>query len=353
MKLAEIAERTGSQLRGDGSIEIHAIAPIEEAGPGTITFVANPRYRPYLQRTRASAVIVASSEGEVPVPSLRSPDPYLVFAKTLELFYTPPPLPHGIHPTAVIARTARVPNDANIGAYCVIGDDVVLGDGARLDAHVVIYPQVRIGESFRAHAHVVVRERVSIGRRVTLHSGCIIGSDGFGYVMAEGGARKIVQAGNVVIEDDVEIGANTTIDRATVGATVIHRGAKLDNLVMVAHGCSIGEGAALAAQVGLSGSTRVGRFVRMGGQVGSAGHLSIGDGAQVAAQSGVPNDVPAGATVGGYPAVDIHVWRRLSAALPRLPDLLRRVRRLESAVGIRSPGAAAGASPPANSGQGK
>ncbi len=339
MKLAEIAERIGCQLRGDGNVDIQTVAPIEEAGPGALTFVANPRYRPYLQRTRASAVIVASSEGEVPLPSLRAADPYLVFAKALELFYTPPPLPQGIHPTAVIAPSAYVPEGASIGAYCVVGDDVVLGAGARLDPHVVIYPQVRIGDGFRAYAHVVVRERVSIGQRVTLHSGCVIGSDGFGYVMSRDGARKIVQAGTVIIEDDVEIGANTTIDRATVGATVIQRSAKLDNLVMVAHGCSIGEGAALAAQVGLSGSTRVGRFVRLGGQVGTAGHLSIGEGAQVAAQSGVPNDVPAGATVGGYPAVDIRVWRRVSAALPRLPELLRRVRRLESAIGSGAPSA--------------
>jgi UDP-3-O-[3-hydroxymyristoyl] glucosamine N-acyltransferase len=338
MKLKEIAERIGCELRGDGSVEITGLAPIEEAGPGTLTFVANPRYRPYLRRTRASAVIVATDEADLPLPSLRAADPYLGFAQALELFYTPPALPAGIHPTAVIAPSARIPGDACIGPYCVIGEGVTLGRGARLDAHVVLYPEVRIDEDFCAYAHVVVRERVSIGKRVTLQSGCVIGGDGFGYVMgADGRARKIVQAGTVVIEDDVEVGANTTIDRATIGATLIRRGAKLDNLVMVAHGCSIGEGAALAAQVGLSGSTHIGRFVRVGGQVGAAGHLTIGDGAQVAAQSGVPNDVPAGATVGGYPAVDIHVWRRVSAALPRLPELLRRVRRLESALGSRSP----------------
>ena len=337
MKLADIAERIGCELRGDGSIEIHGMAPIDEAEPGTLTFVANPRYRSSLQTTRASAVIVGALEGDLPIASLRAADPYLAFAQALELFYVPPPMHEGIHSTAVIAASARIGRNASIGPYAVVAEEVVLGDRARVDAHVVIYPQARIGNDFRAYAHVTVRERVSIGDRVTLHSGCVVGGDGFGYVIGAGSvARKIVQAGTVVIEDDVEIGANATIDRAAVGATVIRRGAKLDNLVMVAHGCSVGEGAALAAQVGLSGSTRVGRFVRLGGQVGTAGHLTIGDGAQVAAQSGVPNDVPAGGIVGGYPATDIHLWRRMSAALPRLPELLRRVRRVESVLGLRA-----------------
>jgi UDP-3-O-[3-hydroxymyristoyl] glucosamine N-acyltransferase len=333
MKLAEIAERIGCELRGDGQIEIHALAPIEEAGPGTLAFVANPRYRRYLQTTQASAVIVAAAEGELPLPSLRAADPYRAFAQAVELFYVPPPAQIGIHSTAVIASSARIGRNASIGPYCVIGEGAVVGDDARLDAHVVVYPEATIGDAFRAYAQVVVRERVRIGRHVTLHSGCVIGGDGFGYVTgADGVAQKIVQAGTVVIEDDVEIGANTTVDRAAVGATVIRRAAKLDNLVMVAHGCSIGEGSALAAQVGLAGSTRVGRFVRIGGQAGAAGHLSIGDGAQIAAQSGVANDVPAGTTVGGYPAVEVHLWRRMVAAGAQLPELFRRIRQVEKAL---------------------
>jgi UDP-3-O-[3-hydroxymyristoyl] glucosamine N-acyltransferase len=335
MKLADIAQRIGCELRGDGSVEITGLAPIEDAPPGTLTFLANPRYRQHLKTTRAAAVIVATNEPDVSLPALCAPDPYLAFAQALELFYIPPPQQAGIHPTAQIAPSARLGRDPAIGPYSVVGEGAVLGDRARLDAHVVIYPEVHIGDDFRAYANVTVRERVSIGDRVILQSGCVIGGDGFGYVIgADGQARKITQAGSVVIEDDVEIGANTTVDRAAVGATMIRRGAKLDNLVMVAHGCTVGEGSALAAQVGLSGSTRIGRFVRMGGQVGCAGHLTIGDGAQIAAQSGIPNDVPPGVIVSGSPAVEIHLWRRVSAALPRLPELLRRLRRVETALGL-------------------
>lgn len=333
MKLAEIAEHIGCELQGDGTIDIHAMAPIEEAEPGTLTFVANPRYRSHLGKTRASAVIVSTAETAVPLATLRAADPYLAFAKAVELFYVPPQHQAGIHPTAVIAASARIGGNASIGPYCVIGEDVVLGDDARLDAHVVVYPEARIGDAFRAYAHVVVRERVSIGNRVILHSGCIIGGDGFGYVLgSDGRLQKIIQGGTVILHDDVEIGANTTVDRAAVGATVIHRGAKLDNLIMVAHGCSIGEGSALAAQVGLSGSTQVGRFVRMGGQAGVAGHLSIGDGAQLAAKAGVSNDVAPGEAVGGYPAVEIHLWRRTTAALKHLAELLQRVRQIEKSL---------------------
>ncbi len=333
MKLEDIARHLGCELRGPADVEIRRIMPIQEAQAGDLTFLANPKYRRYLATTKASAVILGANEPEVPLPSLRAADPYAAFARAIDLFFTPVPRWQGVHPTAVIHATAKIGPNASIGPYCVIGAGVVLGARAHLEAHVVIYPEAQIGDDFLAHSHAVVRERVVIGNRVILQPGCVIGGDGFGFVLSsDGPARRITQAGTVIIGDDVEVGANTTIDRAAIGATRIDRGVKLDNLVMVAHGCFIGEGTAIAAQSGLSGSTRVGRYVRLGGQVGSAGHLTIGDGAQVAAQSGVHNDVPAGAVYGGTPAVDIRRWRRDFAALQRLPEALQRLRRLEAEV---------------------
>jgi UDP-3-O-[3-hydroxymyristoyl] glucosamine N-acyltransferase len=334
MQLAELAKLLGCELHGDGTVEIERAAPIESAGRGDITFVSNQRYLRFLPDLQASAVILAPEAPAVKVASLRTADPYLAFAKAVEHFYRPVAFPAGIHPTAQIASTASIGPNAAIGAYAVIGENVRIGADARIGPQVVLYPEVVVGDRFLAHAHVTVRERVRIGSDVVLHSGAVIGSDGFGYVPAEGGIRRLLQAGDVVIEDEVEVGANTTVDRAMVGSTVLRRGVKLDNLVMVAHGCEIGEYSMLAAQVGLSGSSRVGKWVRVGGQAGSAGHLSIGDGAQVAAQSGLNKSIPAGAIVGGSPAVEIGLWRRVCAASARLPELLRRVRRIEQHLGM-------------------
>ena len=334
MRLGELAERLGCELRGDPALDITAIRGLEDAGPGDLTFLANPKYAAQLAATRASAAIVAKNAAELPIATLRADNPYLCFARALGIFHRPLRPPVGVHPTAVVAASARVADGASIGAYAVIGDEVVIGPGATIHPHVTIYPAVRIGSDFVAHAGVVVREQVHIGDRVVLHPGVVIGADGFGFAPSPQGAVKIPQTGTVVIEDDVEVGANTTVDRATLGATIIRRGAKLDNLVMIAHNCEVGAGSFLAAQVGIAGSTKLGRGVQMGGQAGAAGHLTIGDGAQVAAQSGVPSSVPAGRIVGGYPATEVTVWRRTSAALLRLPGLLRRVRRLERRVGI-------------------
>ncbi len=334
MRLSDLAELLGCELHGDGTVEIVRCAPIERAGAGELTFVANPRYLRFLDDCRAAAVILAPDAPATPLPSLRTPDPYLAFSRAVEHFHVPLAWPPGVHPTAQIAASATLGPDASVGPFAVVGERARLGAGARLAAHVVIYPDVTIGDRFTAHAHAVVRERVRVGDDVVLHAGAVIGSDGFGYAPAEGGIKRLLQSGDVVLEDEVEVGANTTIDRAMVGSTVLRRGVKVDNLVMIAHGCEIGPYSMLAAQVGLSGSTRIGSWVRLGGQVGTAGHLTIGDGAQVAAQSGVPNDVAAGATVGGYPAVDISLWRRMMAAVPRLPELFRRVRRLERRLDV-------------------
>jgi UDP-3-O-[3-hydroxymyristoyl] glucosamine N-acyltransferase len=334
MKLSELAKLLNCELRGDGGVEIERVAPIESAQAGDITFVANPRYVRFLADLAASAVILTPDAPAVAVPSLRTADPYVAFSKAVELFHRPVAMPSGVHPTAQVAASAQIGANAAIGAYAVIGDGVRIGTDAQIGPHAVIYPEVTIGDRFLAHAHVTVRERVRIGSDVILHSGVVIGTEGFGYVPADGRLRRLVQAGDVVIEDGVEIGANSTVDRAMVGSTILRRGVKLDNLVMIAHGCEIGEHSALAAQAGLSGSTRLGKWVRMGGQVGSAGHLTVGDGAQIAAQSGLANDVAAGATVSGTPSMEIALWRRVMAAIKRLPDLLKRVRRIEERLGL-------------------
>lgn len=335
MRLGELAALLGCELQGDGSIEIVGVAPIEQAGPGELTFVANARYLRHLDTCRAGAVILSRDAPAAAVASLRADDPHLAFARAVEHFHVPLAWPHGLHPSAQLAPTARVGSGASIGAFTVIGEEVRIGHGAHIAPHVVIYPGVVIGDRFTAHAHVTVREGVRIGHDVVLHAGSVIGSDGFGYLPdGKGGIKRLVQAGIVELEDGVEIGANTTVDRAMVGATVVRRGAKLDNLVMIGHGCEVGEYSMLAGQVGLSGSTRVGKWVRMGGQVGAAGHLTIGDGVQVAAQSGIDNSITPGATVGGSPAIDVRLWRRVLAAWLRLPDLLRRVRRLERRLGM-------------------
>ncbi len=335
MKLGELAERIGCELEGDPQIEITRPAPIDQAGPGEITFVANARYASRLKDLNAAAVILAPGIAVTNAAVLRSRDPYSAFVRALELFHRPYRPKPGIHPTAQIAEGARIGPRSAVGAYAVVGDQVRIGADARIDARVVIYPGVTIGDRFTAHAGVVVREGVTIGNDVKLQAGAVIGGDGFGYLPDEKGEiRPIPQTGTVIVEDGVEIGANATIDRATVGATRIRRGAKIDNLVQVGHGSDVGENAILCSQVGLSGSTRIGAGAQLGGQAGTAGHLTVGAGARIAAQSGVPNDVAPGAAVGGYPATDIRTWRRVVAATLRLPKLLRRVRRIERRLGL-------------------
>lgn len=337
MRLSELAALLGCELHGDGAVEVARVAPIESAAAGDLTFVANPRYLKFLRDCRASAVILALDAPATPLPSLRTADPYLAFSRAVEHFHVALEWPPGIHPTAQIADSAEIGEGASIGAFAVIGARSRIGAAVRIAPHVVVYPDVVIGARFTAHAHAVVRERVRIGDDVVLHAGAVLGSDGFGYAPAEGGIKRLLQGGDVVLEDEVEVGANSTVDRAMVGSTILRAGVKVDNLVMVAHGCEVGAHSMLAAQVGLAGSTRIGQWVRLGGQAGVAGHLTIGDGAQVTAQGGVANSVPAGATFGGYPAVEIGLWRRTMAATWRLPDLIRRVRRLERRLGVEVP----------------
>lgn len=336
MRLADIAEALGARVEGDGEIQVDELAPLDGAGPRSLSFLSNPRYAPQLATTGAAAVILGPDVEGPGCAVLRVDDAYLAFAKALEIFDRPVRIPDGIAAGAHVAPSATIAEGARVAPGVSIGERVTIGARATLHPGVVVYPDVTIGDDFTAHANVVVRERVRIGDRVTLAAGVALGGEGFGYIpLPDGGVQNIRQIGTVVIEDDVEIGANATIDRAAVGATRIETGAKIDNLVMIAHGCRIGSEALIAAQTGLAGSTTVGARAQLGGQVGSAGHLSIGEGARVAAQSGVPNDVAPGAVVGGYPAMEVGLWRRVSAAVQKLPELLRRVRRLEKALDRR------------------
>jgi UDP-3-O-[3-hydroxymyristoyl] glucosamine N-acyltransferase len=335
MKLSEIAIKLACEMRADIDVEISGVAGIEEAGPGQITFVSNRKYISHIKDTRASAIILGLDMPDVVIPSLRTANPYLAFAHVLELFYRPIlPMP-GLHPAAVIAQDAQIGPDASIGPYVVIGAGCRIGARVTLYPQVVLYPGVCLGDDVVLHAGVIVRELCEIGNRVTIQNGSIIGSDGFGFApVGDGTFYKIRQSGRVVIEDDVEIGANTTIDRAAVGDTRIRRGAKLDNLVQIGHGAQVGENSVLAAQVGVAGSTKLGRNVQAGGQVGFAGHQEVGDGAIITAQSGVHGDIRAGSILSGSPGFDNAVWRRTVVALPKLPDLLRQVRALEKDLGL-------------------
>jgi UDP-3-O-[3-hydroxymyristoyl] glucosamine N-acyltransferase len=332
MKLREINRLLGTRLEnGSPEAEITGMAGIEQAGPGQLTFVANPKYAVLARTTKASAVIVAEDFPPLPAAMLRSKNPYLDFAHALDLFYQPPRYTPGLHPTAIVDPSAKVHAGAHIGPYAVIGEDVEIGDNAVVLAHVVIYRGAKIGDNFFAHSHAIVREFCRIGNNVILQNGVVVGGDGFGFAKDQDGHwRKIVQSGPTVIEDDVEIQANACIDRASVGETRIARGAKIDNLVQVGHGSRVGENSLLCAQAGLAGSTEVGRDVMLAGQVGVAGHCKIGDGAIATAQSGIPNDVPRGAIVSGYPAIDNKLWLRSVAVFNRLPEMARLLRKTVS-----------------------
>ena len=329
MKLSEIAKRLDARLEpANADVDITGVAGIEEAAIGQITFVANPKYAAAARTTKASAVIVDDKFPALATPTLRTQNPYLAFARALELFYQPPHYEPGVHPTAVVDPKAKIGANAHVGAYCVIEPGAEIGDNCTLLPHVVIYRGARIGKNFFAHAHAVVREHCRLGDNVILQNGAVVGADGFGF--AKDGSRwsKIVQSGPAVIGDDVEIQANACVDRASIGETRVARGAKIDNLVQVGHGSSVGENSMLCAQVGLAGSTVVGKDVILAGQVGVAGHCTIGDGAIATAQSGIPNDVDPGTTVSGYPAIENRQWLRSVAVFNKLPELVKTMRSL-------------------------
>ena len=336
MKLADLADKLSCRLEGDPSAEVTGVAGMDHAAPGHVTFLANRRYFPLLRSTRASAIFIEDGirierdPGLPALSALRTANPYLAFARAIELFYQPPQYAPAVHPTAVIAKSAKIGGGAHIGPYCFVDEDAVIGDHAVLHSFVTIYRGARIGDNFFAHAHAVVREHCSIGNRVILQNGVIIGGDGLGFAKQKDGSwYKMAQSGPAVLEDDVEVQANACVDRATVGETRIGRGAKLDDLVLIGHASQVGANAMLCGQVGLAGSTRIGDGCILAGQVGTAGHLTIGNGAVITAKSGVPNDVPSAALYSGYPAVENRQWLKTQAILNRLPELQKKVRELE------------------------
>jgi UDP-3-O-[3-hydroxymyristoyl] glucosamine N-acyltransferase len=326
MKLAELARILGATCHGDPEQEITGVEGIEKAGPGQLTFVANPKYTPFARTTKAGAVLVTNDFEPIAATTLRTSNPYLAFALAVDIFHPPPEYPAGIHSTAVIDPSASIGKNVHLGAYVVIGADAVIGEGTTLLPHAVIYPKAVLGKRCFVHAHAVVRENCNLGDGVILQNGAVVGSDGFGFAKEDSGAwRKITQSGAVIVGDDVELQANSCIDRASVGNTEIDRGVKIDNLVQVGHGSRVGENTLLCAQVGLAGSSGVGKNVVLAGQVGVVGHSFIGDGVVVTAQSGVPGDVAPGSIISGSPAFEHRRWLRSVAAFSRLPDLVKQM----------------------------
>ena len=325
----ELAEYVHGTVSGDETLVISSMAGIEEAEAGQLTFLANPKYRAKLQQTRASAAIAAP---DVTIPGLtliHVANPYLAFAQILSIFATKRHPPVGVHATCIIGT------GTTLGEQCALGARVVIGEQAQIGARTIIYPGVVIGDHATIGAETIIYpnvsilQDVSIGNRVIIHSGTVIGSDGFGFAPDGEQYYKIPQVGTVVIEDDVEIGANVTIDRAAMGKTHIRRGVKIDNLVQIAHNVVIGENSVIVAQAGISGSTQIGKHVTLAGQVGVVGHIQIGDHVMIGAQSGVAKSVPDKTLLSGSPAVDHLAWKKSQVALVKLPEALKTIRRLE------------------------
>jgi len=331
LKLSELSERLGTRLDGDGTVDIQRVAGIEHAGPGDITFVANPKYQSRLAITRASAVIVGEKSPAAPCAMLRAGNPYVAFARAAGLLSAEFEPVAGIHPLASVAASAKIGENASIAAFVSIEDDVTIGRDVVIGPHVSIGRGATVGDGCRLHARVSIRQRSVLGRRVVVQDGAVIGGDGYGFAKREDGTyEKIPQHGVVVIEDDVEIGANSTIDRPAVGETRVCAGAKIDNLVQVAHGVRVGRNTMLCAQVGIAGSTVVGDDVTLAGQVGVAGHLEIGDRVVATAQTGISNSVDPGTLVSGYPAITNLEWRKSSVLFRRLPELKKALADLQA-----------------------
>ncbi len=340
MTLQQLAERIGARLEGDGTLDVARVAGLDTAGPGDVTFLANERYAPEVATTKASAVILGAAGHLAPCAVLRVDNPYLAFARAAAALAPPSVLPIAVHPSAVIGEGVVLGPGVGIGPLAVLGRGARIGARTAIESHAVIGADAVVGADCVIHAHVSIRERCQLGDRVVIQNGAVIGADGFGFAHhPDGTHEKIPQTAPVVIEDDVEIGANTTIDRPAVGETRIKAGTKIDNLVQIAHGVVIGRRVLLASQVGISGSTTVGDGVVLAGQVGVAGHITIGDRVIATGQTGITNSVEAGRVISGLPAIDNREWRKAAVLVGRLPeyrrqllDLARRLAALERAA---------------------
>ncbi len=337
MKLQELAKALDCELRGDGGTVITSAAPIESADSGQISFVANAQYLKYLETTSASALILAEDQQFDRLPSLRSKNPYLLFAKVIGLLYPDETPIWGAAKSASVSSNSDIHSDVSIGEFCVVEDGASIGAGTVIDAHCFIGKNTHIGQNCRLYPNVVIREECTLGDEVILQSGVVIGGDGFGYARSESGYTRIKQIGTVTLGNRVEIGANCAVDRGALGPTVIADGVKIDNLVQVAHNVQIGENSIIVSQVGISGSTKIGKWVTLAGQAGIIGHLDIGDRAVVTAQSGVTKDIPADTVVFGSPAREIRSAHKIAAATNRLPDLSKRVKALEEELKSSKP----------------
>jgi UDP-3-O-[3-hydroxymyristoyl] glucosamine N-acyltransferase len=333
VKVSELARQLGLPVEGDGDVEVLRAAPIDGAGPGDLSFVYEPLWATKAAATKASALVLAPGIVATHVPVIRAPEARLAFFQAVGILHPRVRPPAGIHPTAVVSPTAKIGAGTSIGALVFIGDGVEIGTGCEIQPHVVIHRDARLGDDCLIHSRVSIREGCRLGSRVIIQDGAVIGGDGFGFAKRpDGRQHKIPHNGIVVIEDDVEIQANTCIDRATLGETRICRGAKIDNLVQVAHNCVVGENAILCAEVGLSGSVTLGKDVMLAGQVGIADHVTLGDGVLALAQCGILRNVAAGAIVAGSPEMDRRTYQRFMLAIPRLLEMLRNTKDSERRI---------------------
>lgn len=331
--VSALARRLNCHFEGKAETGLLGISSPEKAQEGDLVFIADRRHLPLLEKTKASAAIIPKEETYKKIPVILAENPFLTFIKAVDIFYTPYRPKPGIHPQALVSPSAKIGKDVAIGPLVYVDEEVEIGPETVIFPFVSLYPRVKIGQKTVIHSHVSIREETRIGNRVIIHNGVVIGSDGFGYLEGKDGTRiKIPQKGIVVIEDDVEVGANTTIDRATLGETVIKRGTKIDNLVQVAHNVEIGENSVLAAQTGIAGSSKIGKHVIMGGQVGISDHVTIGDNARIAAKSGIPKDIPADAFVGGIPPFDMREARKIWVSLPHLFNLVKDMKKLKKRI---------------------